>query len=83
VHLREITDDNREAVCALRVRRDQRRFVAGVACSLRDAAAAPKANPWFRAVYSGDEPVGFVMLSWSAGPRGERFFLWRLLIDER
>ena len=85
VQLREITDDNREAVRALRVRGRQRRFVASVSRSLRDAAKAPKANPWYRAVYCGDEPVGFVMLSWKArkGPYRGRHFLWRLLIDKR
>jgi GNAT superfamily N-acetyltransferase len=85
VHLREITDDNREAVCALRVRGRQKRFVASVSRSLRDAAEAPKAAPWCRAVYCGDEPVGFVMLSWKAkrGPYRGRHFLWRLLIDKR
>jgi diamine N-acetyltransferase len=87
VHLREITDDNRDAVCALRVRRRQKRFVASVASSLDDAAAEPEANPWYRAVYSGDEPVGFVMLSWNV-PTGRPgvigpYFLWRLLIDKR
>jgi GNAT superfamily N-acetyltransferase len=85
VQLREITDDNREAVCALRVRGRQKRFVASVSRSLRDAANTPKANPWYRAVYCGDEPVGFVMLSWKArkGPYRGRHFLWRLLIDKR
>jgi diamine N-acetyltransferase len=87
VHLREITDDNRDAVCALRVRRDQKRFVASVASSLDDAADEPEANPWYRAVYSGDEPVGFVMLSWNVPPGRPgvigRYFLWRLLIDKR
>jgi diamine N-acetyltransferase len=53
--------------------------------SLRDAAAEPEANPWYRAVYCGEEPVGFVMLSWNApaGPAAGRYFLWRLLIDKR
>ena len=85
VHLREITDDNRDAVCALRVRGRQKRFVASVSRSLRDAAQAPKARPWYRAVYCGDEPVGFVMLSWNPrkGPYRGRHFLWRLLIDKR
>lgn len=64
VHLREITDDNRDAVRALRVRRDQKQFVASVSHSLKEAAKKPEANPWYRAVYRGDEPVGFVMLSW-------------------
>ena len=40
VHLREITDENREAVCALGVRGRQKRFVASVPRSLRDAAKA-------------------------------------------
>ena len=86
VHLREITDDNRDATCALRVAPGQERFVASVAESLEDAATEPEANPWVRAVYLDDEPVGFVMLSWNAPdedrPAG-RFFLWRLLVDTR
>ncbi|MFF3685072.1 GNAT family N-acetyltransferase [Streptomyces sp. NPDC002187] len=85
VHLREITDDNRDAVRALRVRRDQKQFVASVSKSLKEAAKTPEANPWYRALYRGDEPVGFVMLSWKpqAGPYKGRHFLWRLLIDKR
>jgi len=85
VHLREITDDNRAAVRALRVRGRQKRFVSSVSRSLRDAARAPRARPWFRAVYDGDEPVGFVMLAWKPrkGPYRGRHFLWRLLVDKR
>ncbi|MGY1690694.1 GNAT family N-acetyltransferase [Geodermatophilus sp. SYSU D01105] len=85
VHLREVTDDNRDVVRALRVRGRQKRFVASVSRSLRDAANTPKANPWYRAVYCGDEAVGFVMLSWKPrkGPYRGRHFLWRLLIDKR
>ncbi len=57
-----------------------------VAESLEEAEEYPQANPWYRAVYAGDEPVGFVMLSWDCvsqppeiiGP----WFLWKLLIDE-
>jgi diamine N-acetyltransferase len=87
IRLREITDDNREEVCALRVEADQEEFVASVEDSLDDAAEEPESNPWYRAVYSGDEPVGFVMLSWNA-PVGHaggtgRYFLWRFLIDAR
>jgi len=87
VHLREISDDNRDALCALRVGPGQAQFVASVASSLGDAAATPEANPWYRAVYRDDQPVGFVMLSWNApaeftGVTG-RYFLWRLLIDAR
>jgi diamine N-acetyltransferase len=86
VQLREITDENRDAVCALRVRPDQKRFVDSVARSLKDATATPEAEPWYRAIYSDDEPVGFVMLSWNVPPGRPGilgpYFLWRLLIDE-
>jgi diamine N-acetyltransferase len=86
VHLREVTDENRAVVCALRVRPDQERFVASVASSLDDAVATPEANPWYRAVYVGNEPVGFVMLSWNVPPGRPgiigSYFLWRLLIDQ-
>ena len=80
VQLRAITDEDREAVCALRVHPDQERFVATVPESLRDAAAAPEEHPWYRAVYCAGEPVGFVML---AEPPGGPCTLWRLLVDER
>jgi diamine N-acetyltransferase len=85
VSLREIVDENRDAVVALRVRPGQERFVASVATSLEDAAETPEANPWYRAIYAGDEPVGFVMLGWDVTPAPgliSPWFLWRLLIDE-
>ena len=87
VTLREITDDNRDAVLALGVAPEQERFVSSVRKSLDDAAKYPQANPWYRAVYADDEPVGFVMLSWNVEPRPPHivgpWFLWKLLIDRR
>jgi diamine N-acetyltransferase len=87
VTLREITDENREAVAALRVAPGQEGFVATVAKSYVDAAAFPAERPWYRAIYAGDQPVGFVMVSWAAPaapPReGVVYFLWRLLVDAR
>lgn len=84
--LREITDGNRDAVCALRVGPGQERFVASVARSIEEAATTPAGEPWYRAAYAGDEPVGFVMLSWNVPPGRPGiigpYFLWRLLIDE-
>jgi diamine N-acetyltransferase len=86
VRLREITEANRDAVCAVRVRTDQERFVASVASSLDEAAATPEGEPWYRAVYAGDEPVGFVMVSWNVPPGRPGilgpYYLWRLLIGE-
>lgn len=46
-----------------------------------------QAKPWYRAVYAGDEPVGFGMMSWNCKPRPPEivgpWFLWKLLIDKR
>lgn len=88
VTLREITDANRDAVLALRVAPGQEAFVSTVAESLAEAEEyRDEANPWYRAVYIGDEPVGFVMLSWDIEPKPPDiigpWFLWKLLVDER
>jgi diamine N-acetyltransferase len=87
VRLGEITDASREAVLALSVASEQEQFVGSVQRALEDAAEYPQANPWYRAVYAGDEPVGFVMMSWNVEPRPPEiigpWFLWKLLIDER
>lgn len=87
VSLREITDQNRDAVVALRIAASQEGFVSTVADSLEEAQEIPEGNPWYRAVYADDQPVGFVMLSWNVTPDPPRiigpWFLWKLLIDER
>ncbi len=57
ITLREIPQTNREAIKALGVSPSQRRFVAGVRDSLREAEETPQANPWYRAIYAADEPV--------------------------
>jgi len=87
VTLREITDANRATVESLRVASGQEGFVDGVSDSLAEAARKPEGKPWFRAVYVGEEPVGFVMLSDGVAP-GEAqwpwpYYLWRMLIDAR
>jgi diamine N-acetyltransferase len=87
VSLREITDQNREAVVALRVAASQEGYVSSVADSLEEARGTPEGSPWCRAVYVEDQPVGFVMLSWNVTPDPPRiigpWFLWKLLIDQR
>ena len=87
VSLREITDQNREAVVALRIAASQEGYVSTVSDSLEEARDTPEGNPWYRAIYADDEPVGFVMLSWNVTPDPPRiigpWFLWKLLIDER
>jgi diamine N-acetyltransferase len=83
VTLREVTDDNRAAVENLRVAPGQERFVATVTKSFADAAAAER-YPFLRAIYAGDEPVGFLMVHQDDDPAASfQHFLWRFLIDAR
>jgi diamine N-acetyltransferase len=84
ISLRPITASNRAAVEALRVAPGQERYVSTVADSMREAVeeAGGRAMQW--ALYDGETPVGFVMISDEVdGPDYIPQFLWKLLIDER
>ena len=87
VTFREVTDANRAEVVAIRVAPGQERFVNSVADAMEEAVAWARAKPWYRAVYAGDEPIGFVMLSWDVEPQPPDiigpWFLWKLIVDER
>jgi diamine N-acetyltransferase len=84
ITLRPITDENRHAVEALRVSSAQERFVSSVSESLLEAAEEPDGRAIYWAVYDGDTPVGFVMISDDVGAPGYiPQYLWKLLIDER
>ncbi|WP_204043444.1 GNAT family N-acetyltransferase [Acrocarpospora phusangensis] len=87
VTLRPVDDGNRAAVVALDVTPAQQNYVAGVADSIDDALRYPEAMPWYRAIYAGDDPVGFVMISDNIPPGDQTllgpYFLWRLLVDAR
>lgn len=83
VALREVTPENLQAVLALNVEESQRPFVASNVKSIAEAHFHPEA--WFRAIYAGEQPVGFLMLhdeSLHPNPRRSGYyFLWRLMID--
>jgi diamine N-acetyltransferase len=79
VRLEPVTADNVLAVCDLRVAPAQESFVAPNAVSLAQAYVHEVA--WCRAVYAGDDLVGFVMLHDAA--TGPGYMLWRLMIDAR
>lgn len=85
VTLREITAETLRPVLRLSVAEDQKGFVATNAISIAQAHFAPEA--WFRAIYLGEEIVGFVMIedtSLRAPPPAEPTVgLWRLMIDQR
>jgi GNAT superfamily N-acetyltransferase len=87
IALREITDANRADVLGLAVADGQMDFVSTVAESLEEAEDSPEGNPWYRAIFAGDVPVGFVMISWDVVPDPPDilgpWMLWKLLIDAR
>lgn len=76
VTLREITADTVRAVIRLEVAEHQKQMVAPNAVSIAQAHFEPKA--WFRAIYAGDDPVGFVMTY--EDPDKPEWFLWRFMI---
>lgn len=78
VELREITRDTLLSILRLKVRPDQERFVASNAISIAQAHFFPE-TAWFRAIYAGDVPVGFVMLE--DDEEKARYTLWRFMID--
>ncbi len=83
--LREITEQNQAAVLALELAPGQRRFVSTVAESMQEAIdeAPGRAIQW--AVYAGELPVGFVMVSDEVDdvPGYIPHYLWKLMIDRR
>lgn len=87
IELREITDANRAEVLALCAGPAEGRLVSSVGDSIAEAAENPRGQSVVPAVYTGGQPVGFVMLSWNVTPRPPDIigplFLWKLLVDER
>jgi diamine N-acetyltransferase len=68
VSLRPITEENRRAVEALRVAPGQETFVGSVVDSMIEAVKDPAGRALYWAVYAGETPVGFVMISDEVAP---------------
>ena len=81
VTLREITKETVRTICRLSdtLPPAQQKMVAPNAVSI--AQAYFEGHAWFRAIYAGEEPVGFVMLY--DNPEEHEYFLWRLMIAYR
>lgn len=60
LRLEEITPENVDVACLLRVKPDQENLVAPVARSLAEAYAQPQIA-WPRLIFDGEQLVGFVM----------------------
>jgi uncharacterized protein len=83
VTLREINEENLSPVLRLSetLSDDHRRMVATNAVSVAQALFSKHA--WYRAIYSGEDPVGFIMVYIGPDddePEKEICFLWRLMV---
>jgi diamine N-acetyltransferase len=78
VSLREVTAETVRSIVGLKVLPEQEQFVAPNGLSISQAYFQ-REQAWFRAIYAGDTPVGFLMLY--DDPEEPEYFLWRFMID--
>lgn len=79
IELREIDEENFQAIVSMRLPEEQRRFVADNVYSLAQAWLYREAGDVFPcAVYAQGRPVGFMMAETDEEAR--EFILWRLVI---
>ncbi|MBI5000481.1 MAG: GNAT family N-acetyltransferase [Euryarchaeota archaeon] len=77
VTLRKVTRKNLTQVLKLEVAKGQEKFVAANAVSIAQGCFEKAA--WFRAIYAGETPVGFVMMY--ENRKLGKYYLWRFMID--
>ena len=78
VTLREINEETLWSVLDLEVEEDQKQYVAPNAVSIAEAHFSEYA--WFRAIYAGETPVGFVLLY--LDEEEAEYDIWRFMIDK-
>ena len=78
VSLKEINEESLWSILDLEVSEEQKRYVAPNAVSIAEAHFSE--NAWFRAVYAGESPVGFVLLY--IDEEETEYDLWRFMIDK-
>jgi len=79
VEFREITKDNLIEIIDLKVHDYQEDQVASNAISIAQGNYSEEA--WFRGIYKGDEPIGFVMLHLDYEKK--EYGVWRFMIDKK
>lgn len=79
ITLRPVTQDNWEECIQLKVREDQRNFVASNLYSIAESKFYPELQPM--GIYADDKLVGFLMHGLE--PEDGRYWLVRFMIDQR
>jgi diamine N-acetyltransferase len=80
VTLQEVTKENLDDILDLKVTNEQENFIASNSVSIAQAHFYPEVT-WFRAIYTDETPVGFVLLD--DDPVNSYYALWRFMIDAR
>ena len=93
VHLEKITKANASDIINLKVKKEQKEFVASNALSLAHAYVALSNNQavYPFGIYLGNKPVGFIMVGFDAyflsdedpDVLKKQYFVWRFMIDKR
>lgn len=87
ITLKKITRRNLDQILNLQVKPQQKNLVASNAKSIAEAHFTR--GTWFRGIYLGDKPIGFVMLKDSTLkfkkiiPKNPEMYLWRFMIGSR
>lgn len=81
ITLRPITRENFDECVGLRISDDQAGLIASNVHSIAESAIDPSLVP--RAIYAGETMVGFAMYDRQPDPRDGRYWIHRLMIDER
>jgi histidinol dehydrogenase len=82
-HVRDVTEDNVDALIRLSVAPSQTQLVTTVAASIAQASVRPPGRPL--GLYDGDTPVGLLLL-WDArrdpDDPADQLYVWRLMVDQ-
>tara|TARA_B100000470_G_C19579726_1_gene297247 strand:- start:80 stop:520 length:441 start_codon:yes stop_codon:yes gene_type:complete len=79
INLRDITETNLISIIDLDVGEDQKDQVAPNSVSIAEGNYSKSA--WFKGIFNGDVPIGFVMLDLNM--EENKCYLWRYMIDKK
>ena len=89
LEVRPVTKDNWKELIALKVRDEQKHFVASNLYSIAESGFGediPGEGHWDMfpyGIYDGSIPVGFLMISYNLANQRFQGFIYRLMVDER
>ena len=87
--VRLVTKDNWNELIRLKVREDQKNFVASNLYSIAESQFGediPGEGHWDMfpyGIYDADSPVGFLMISYNVASKRFQGFIYRLMVDEK